>query len=48
MIKLHEKHVLLRPDTYVGDIEPTEETMWVYQQQDKKIEKEKLPLSRDF
>ena len=27
--KTPREHVLLRPDTYVGDIEPTKEVMWV-------------------
>lgn len=36
--KTPREHVLLRPDTYVGDIDPTEEEMWVYND-DKLIKK---------
>ena len=28
--KTPREHVLLRPDTYIGDIEPTTENMWIY------------------
>ena len=28
--KTPREHVLLRPDTYVGDVDPTEEEMWIY------------------
>jgi len=28
--KTPREHVLLRPDTYIGDVEPTTEEMWVY------------------
>lgn len=24
------EHILLRPDTYIGSVEPVRETMWVY------------------
>lgn len=33
---LHE-HVLLRPDTYIGSIEPCSEKMWVYDESSNKI-----------
>jgi DNA topoisomerase-2 len=36
------EHVLLRPDTYVGDIEPTEEEMWVFSEEKKYLEKKKI------
>ena len=41
-----EKHVLLRPDTYIGDIEPTTEEMWVYNQD--KMEKKKITYTPGF
>jgi DNA topoisomerase-2 len=25
------EHILARPDTYIGDIEPTNELMWIYE-----------------
>lgn len=28
--KTPREHVLIRPDTYIGDIEPTTEKMWIY------------------
>ena len=34
--KTPREHVLLRPDTYIGDIEPTSEPMWIYSSEDKK------------
>ena len=34
------EHVLLRPDTYIGDIEPTTEKMWILK--DSKIVKEEI------
>ena len=33
--KTPREHVLLRPDTYVGDIDPTEELMWIYDDENK-------------
>ena len=38
--KTPREHVLLRPDTYIGDIEPTTEKMWVLK--DSKIIKEEI------
>lgn len=34
-------HIFVRPDTYVGDIEPTNEEMWVYEN-NKMIKKNKF------
>ncbi|CAK4647363.1 unnamed protein product [Aphanomyces euteiches] len=31
------EHVLLRPDTYVGSIEPVQQAMWVYDDEEKKM-----------
>lgn len=28
--KTQLEHILLRPDTYVGSVEPLKQTMWVY------------------
>ena len=36
--KTPREHVLLRPDTYVGDVDPTDEDMWICHQ-DKIIKK---------
>ena len=38
--KTPREHVLLRPDTYVGDVDPTEEEMWVYTED--KLEKKNI------
>ena len=35
--KTPREHVLLRPDTYIGDIEPTSEPMWIYSSEDKNM-----------
>jgi len=35
------EHILLRPDTYIGDIEQTTELMWIYNKES--IENEELP-----
>lgn len=40
--KTPREHVLLRPDTYVGDIEPTQEEMWVKSTQHENLEKRKI------
>ena len=38
-------HVLLRPDTYIGDIEPTTEEMWIYEE---KMIKKKISYTPGF
>ena len=43
--KSPREHVLLRPDTYIGDIEPTEESMWVY---NDKMEKKIIKYTPGF
>ena len=40
--KTPREHVLLRPDTYVGDIEPTTEMMWVKSTKDEYLEKKEI------
>lgn len=35
------EHILLRPDTYIGSVEPVTETMWVYdKEKESMIQKE--------
>jgi DNA topoisomerase-2 len=38
--KTPREHVLLRPDTYIGDVDVTKEMMWVYC--NEKITKEEI------
>lgn len=42
------EHVLLRPDTYVGDIEPTKEVVWVFNDKSCKIEKREIAFTPGF
>ena len=35
--KTQLEHILLRPDTYVGSVEPVKEKMWVYDSEKQKI-----------
>ena len=44
--KTPREHVLIRPDTYIGDIEPTTEVMWVYNE--NKIIKENITYTPGF
>lgn len=44
--KTPREHVLIRPDTYIGDIEPTSEEMWVMD--NGKIVKEKITYTPGF
>ena len=44
--KTPREHVLIRPDTYIGDIEPTTESMWVYKE--GKIVKEQITYTPGF
>jgi len=44
--KTPREHVLIRPDTYIGDVEPTTEEMWIYK--DSKIVKEKITYTPGF
>ncbi|KAJ2783551.1 DNA topoisomerase 2, partial [Coemansia interrupta] len=36
------EHVLLRPDTYIGSVEPIEDEMWVMNLEKKRMEKRKI------
>ena len=40
--KTPREHVLLRPDTYIGDIEKTTDEMYIYT--DPKVEKKKITI----
>ena len=31
--KTQLEHILLRPDTYIGSVQPTKESMWVYEEE---------------
>ncbi len=46
--KTPREHVLIRPDTYVGDIEPTTESMWVYSEKTGKMSKEEITYTPGF
>ncbi|VVU95118.1 DNA gyrase/topoisomerase IV, subunit A [seawater metagenome] len=46
--KTQREHVLLRPDTYVGDIEPTTEMMWIYDNNEKKMVKKEIEYVPGF
>ncbi len=40
--KTQLEHILLRPDTYVGSVEETTETMWVYDAEREAIVKKQI------
>ena len=44
--KTPREHVLIRPDTYIGDVEPSTEVMWVYNED--KIVKENITYTPGF
>jgi DNA gyrase/topoisomerase IV subunit B len=46
--KTPREHVLLRPDTYVGDIEPTTELMWIYSDKTEKMSKDEITYTPGF
>jgi DNA topoisomerase-2 len=46
--KTPREHVLLRPDTYIGDIEPTSEPMWIYSSEDKNMVKKQITYTPGF
>ena len=46
--KTPREHVLLRPDTYIGDIEPTSEPMWIYSSEDKNMIKKQITYTPGF
>ena len=37
--KTPREHVLLRPDTYIGDIEKTKEEMWIWNEKKEMMKK---------
>ena len=42
------EHVLLRPDTYIGDVEPTKDDMWIYSEETNKMVKKKITYTPGF
>ncbi len=40
--KTQLEHILLRPDTYVGSVEETTETMWIYDSEKEAIVKKQI------
>ena len=46
--KTPREHVLIRPDTYIGDIEPTNEPMWIYNYDMKVMEKKSITYTPGF
>ena len=46
--KTPREHVLLRPDTYIGDIEKTSENMWVYNSENNKILNQQISYTPGF
>uniref|UniRef100_A0A6C0EBV0 DNA topoisomerase (ATP-hydrolyzing) n=1 Tax=viral metagenome TaxID=1070528 RepID=A0A6C0EBV0_9ZZZZ len=42
------EHVLLRPDTYIGDIEPTTEDMWIFSEDENIMKKKKIKYTPGF
>ncbi|OMH85453.1 DNA topoisomerase 2 [Zancudomyces culisetae] len=36
------EHILLRPDTYIGSVEPVEEQMWVYNKETERMERKMI------
>ena len=46
--KSPREHILIRPDTYVGDIEPTTEHMWVYSEKTGKMAKQEITYTPGF
>ncbi len=46
--KTPREHVLIRPDTYIGDVEPTSEDMWVYLSDENKMAKQKITYTPGF
>jgi DNA topoisomerase-2 len=46
--KSQREHILLRPDTYIGDIDPTTEEMWIYSSEKNKMLKDKITYTPGF
>jgi DNA topoisomerase-2 len=46
--KTPREHVLIRPDTYIGDIEPTTENMWIYSEGENKMLNKQITYTPGF
>jgi len=46
--KTPREHVLLRPDTYIGDVEPLVESMWIYSNELNKMDKQMITFTPGF
>ena len=46
--KTPREHVLIRPDTYIGDVEPTTENMWIYSEEKNKIINKQITYTPGF
>jgi DNA topoisomerase-2 len=46
--KTQREHILIRPDTYIGDIEPTNEVMYIFNIELNKIVKENITYTPGF
>jgi DNA gyrase/topoisomerase IV subunit B len=46
--KTPREHVLLRPDTYIGDIEATTEDMWIYNSEQNRMIKKNITYTPGF
>ena len=46
--KTQREHILLRPDTYIGYIEPTNDNMWIYSPDEKLIIKKNITFTPGF
>lgn len=46
--KTQREHILIRPDTYIGDVEPTTEKMWIYLDDENKMEKREITYTPGF
>ena len=46
--KTPREHVLIRPDTYIGDIEPTTENMWIYSESENKMLNNQITYTPGF
>ena len=46
--KTPREHVLIRSDTYIGDIEPTKENMWIYSEVENKMLNNQITYTPGF
>ena len=42
----HKEHIMARPDTYVGKLEPTQEAQWIYDEDQKKMVQKMITYSQ--